>query len=244
MNLRLGRKAIKTDSRTLKMAAYVTSQLPPAPVSRDWTKGVTLWGQFLNDKLGCCTIAGVAHAVQVFSLNASTGVAITDDEILCYYERWDGYNPVDPSTDQGGVELDVLTKWQKSEFAGHQLIAFATVSLSNLEHVKQAINIFGGVYIGISLPTSAQGQTVWDVDNTAAGAPNSWGGHCVFVPAYDENGLTCITWGSQQKMTWNFWSKYVDEAYALISPDFIAASGLAPNGFDLAQLHTDLSQIH
>ncbi len=242
--MKLGRKAIKTDSRTLKLARYLTATLPPAPPAADSTKGITEWGMMLNDKLGCCTIAAVGHAIQVWSANAATEVTVPDSQVLHYYEKWDGYKPKDPSTDQGGVELDVLNDWQKGGFDKHKLVAFADPAFANLEEIQQSISLFGGVYIGISLPLTAQKQTVWDV--VPGGAPDtkkgSWGGHAVFVPAYDANGFTCITWGELKTMTVAFWNEYVDEAHALLSSDWLAAKG-SPSGFDMAQLQADLSAI-
>jgi hypothetical protein len=243
-HMKLGRKAIKTDSRTLRLAKYISAALPPAPPAQDWTKGIADWGMMLNDKLGCCTIAAVAHAVQVWSTNSSTEFTAPDAQVLHYYEKWDGYKPSTPSTDQGGVELDVLTDWQKSAFDKQKLVAFADPAHTNLEEVRQAITLFGGVYIGLSLPLTAQTQTVWDVvPNGGANAkPGSWGGHAVFVPKYDANGFTCITWGQLKTMTVAFWNEYVDEAHALLSPDWLAAKG-SPSGFNLAELQADLGLI-
>ena len=56
---KLGRKAIKTDSRTLALGRYLTPAVPPPPAAADWTKGIARWGMMLNDTLGDCTIAGV-----------------------------------------------------------------------------------------------------------------------------------------------------------------------------------------
>jgi hypothetical protein len=244
-HLKLGRKAVRTDSRTLKLAKYMTAALPPAPPAKDWTKGITSWGMMLNDKLGCCTIAAAAHAVQVWSAGASAEVTLPDTQVLSYYEKWDGYNPKDPSTDQGGIELDVLNDWKKNGFDKHKLVAFADPAVASLEEIRQAIAIFGGVYIGLSLPITAQTQTVWDVvpGGGANAKPGSWGGHAVFVPAYDQNGFTCITWGQLKTMTVAFWKEYVDEAHALLSADWLAAKG-SPSGFNLAELQSDLGLIH
>jgi hypothetical protein len=198
----------------------------------------------LNDKLGDCTIAGCGHAVQVWTANTGTMVTVPDATILSYYEKWDGYKPGDPSTDKGGIELDVLNDWKKSGFAGNKLTAFADPKPASLIEVQQSIALFGGVYIGLSLPITAQTQTVWDVvPNGGANAkPGSWGGHCVFVPKYDQNGLTCITWGAPQAMTLAFWNEYCDEAHTLLSQDWLAAKG-SPSGFDQAQLLADLGAI-
>ena len=144
---KLGRKAIKTDSRTLMLADYLTPSLPPPPPTADWTKGITAWGMMLNDTLGDCTIAGCGHAVQVWTANAGSEVTIPDATIEKFYETWDGYKPGDPSTDNGGVELDVLNDWKKQGFAGHALTAFVDPRPASLTQVRQSIALFGGVYI-------------------------------------------------------------------------------------------------
>jgi len=242
--MRLGRKAIKTDTRTLALGDYLTPSLPPPPATADWTKGIASWGMMLNDTLGDCTIAGCGHAVQVWSANTGGMVTVPDPTIESFYEKWDGYVPGDPSTDNGGVELDVLNDWQKQGFAGNALMAFADPKPSSLVEVRQSIALFGGVYIGLSLPLTAQTQAVWDVvpKGGAKAKPGSWGGHCVFVPKYDQNGFTCITWGQQKTMTLAFWKKYVDEAHTLFGQSWLSAKG-APNGFDEAQLQADLNAI-
>ena len=243
-NMKLGRKAIKTDSRTLALADYMTSALPAPPPSADWTKGITSWGMMLNDKLGDCTIAGAAHAVQVWSANVGEMVTIDDDTVQNYYQQWDGYDPSNPHTDNGGVELDVLNDWQKQSFSGHTLAAFADPKPTNLDQVRQSIHLFGGVYIGLALPITAQTQDVWDVVRLggAKAKPQSWGGHCVFVPKYDEKSFTCITWGELKTMTVAFWTKYCDEAHTLFGLNWMSDKG-SPAGFDQAQLMTDLKCI-
>ena len=249
LNRLLGRKAVKHDSRTLKLAQYLTPQLPPPPPEKNWTDGVLDWGMMLNNQLGCCTIAGAAHAIQIWSRNATTEITVGDNDVLLAYQMWDGYNPSDPSTDCGGIELDVLNNWRKTGLAGHKLNAFASVNVFNITEVQQAITLFGGVYVGLALPLTANYQLnnnqIWDVDLTAGNDnnPGSWGGHCVFVCAYDAVGPICITWGKLQQMTWAFWNKYCDEAYALFGTDWINTGGSAPSGFSADQLASDLSQI-
>ncbi len=94
---KLGRKAIKTDSRTLKLGKYLTPSLPTPPASADWTKGITSWGVMLNDTLGDCTIAGCGHAVQVWTANTGHEVTLPNATIEKYYEKWDGYkSPANP----------------------------------------------------------------------------------------------------------------------------------------------------
>jgi hypothetical protein len=241
---RLGRKAIKTDTRTPRMARY-TAGLPAPPPSRDWTRGVTAWGMLDNDTLGDCTIAGCAHLVDLWTLNTTgTMATITDADALAYYEKWCGYNPTNPATDQGGVELDVLTDWRKSGFAGHKILGFASIHPGDLTTARQAINLFGAVYLGINMPLSAQYQKAWEVvpdEGTGDTEPGSWGGHCVIAPRYDAN-FGVITWGQNMPMTENFWKKYVDEVWVVLGADWVNAMD-SPSGFDMAQLQADLNEI-
>ena len=236
--MKLGKKARRFDRRTLRLARYLTPSLPPPPPKVTNSQGVADWGMMLNDRFGDCTIAGVAHAIQVWTLSAGNEITAPDATVLQYYEKWDGYDPNTPDSDHGGVELDVLNQWRKDGFCGHKLQAYADTDPQDTLHVRQAIALFGGLYIGLLLPVSAQSQDVWDVDTSSKGQPGSWGGHCVFVPDYDADGLTCITWGQLKKMTWGFWGTYCDEAHALLSPEW-----QPPKGFDMAALETDLEQV-
>lgn len=245
--LKLGKNKPKHDPRTLCMAKYMQA-LPPPPASVDWSKKVGPLGMMLNDKIGNCTIAGAAHLVQAWTGNANgTPVILADSDVLLGYEAACGYNPAFPRTDQGGVEIDVLNYWRKNGIgpAGHQIAAYGAVNVLDHTEVMTALNLFGGLYTGVALPVSAQSQvgTVWDVVNRPSGAPGSWGGHCVPIVAADHETLTCITWGAFQKMTWKFWNRYFDEAYACLTPDWIAADGKSPSGVDLATLQSDLAQI-
>jgi hypothetical protein len=254
--MKLGRKAVKRDTRTLALSRYIEAGLPAPPASADWTKGIRSWGMMLNgpdpaepqypDGLGDCTIAGVAHAVQVFTANTGNEVTVPDSTVLKFYEKWDGYVPGNASTDNGGVELDVLTDWRKQGFAGNKLEGFADPNPKNLTEIRQSIALFGGVYIGLSLPVTAQKQDVWDV--VPGGGPGaqagSWGGHCVFVPKYDANSFTCITWGQLKTMTVAFFEAYCDEAHTLLADGWFNKSGVNPAGLNLEQLQADLSAIH
>jgi len=44
-------------------------------------------------------------------------------------------------------------------------------------------------------------------------------------------------------MTLAWFEKYCSEAYALVSKDWLKSSGIAPSGFDLAALESDLENV-
>jgi hypothetical protein len=256
--MKLGRKAVKTDSRTLKLAPYMKTLAPP-PSLVDWLRGVKSWGMMLNgpdsnapagvpsDGLGDCTIAAVGHAVQVWSGTAGDReITVADSVILQYYEQWDGYVLGNTSTDNGGICLDVLNNWKAQGFHGHMLTAFADPVVTNHTEVMQAIYLFGGVYIGMNVPNYIMnGDTIPTLWNTPKAGDDTTiaGGHCVFAAAYNNVGVTFISWGGVYKMTWAFWDMFVDEAHCLLAPNWITTKGVTVKGFNLAQLQTDLSQI-
>lgn len=246
--MKLGKKHVKHDRRTMRLGNLLTDTLPPLPSKVDYSCGNKLWGMLANDKYGDCTIAGVAHAVQVWEAATKDTIPQYDDEtILSYYSKWDGYVKGDPNTDNGGIELDVLNSWRHEQFEGHELLAYCALNTANEIHVKQGINLFGVVYIGVELPITAQRQEVWSItsdpgDGTAD--VGSWGGHCVIVLGYDDADKTYLflSWGRLMKMTYDFWKRYTSEAYPLMSKDWIQ-SGIAPSGLDQAKLNNALQAI-
>jgi len=246
--MHLGRKAVRHDDRTLLLASYLQPHLPPAPPAVDWTKKVALpWGMDGNDVLGDCTAAGLAHMVQCWTANGSTEYAMAEADVVNFYEDSTGYDPSVPSSDQGGVEIDVLNYARKNGIGGHMVgCAYVAVSPQSKTLTRDAIFLFGGLYLGIALPLSAQSQRVWDVPHSGAhgkGSPGSWGGHAVPAVAYDARGITVVTWGALKRMTWGFFRAYCDESYGIVSADWVNGERAAPNGFDLAALQADLAAL-
>ena len=246
--MKLGRKPARFDPRTLRLAKYLTGALPPIPPAYQWSAKVPPpWGMMENDRLGDCTCAAAGHAIQTWTANSTTETTPPDSAIEAAYEDVGGYVPGQPNTDNGCCEIDVLNYWRKTGIGGHNIGAYVSIDPQNLAHVQAACVLFGGLYIGVALPLTAQTQDVWDVTDPFVplqgdAAPGSWGGHAVFVPDYDAAGMTCVTWGALKRMTAAWWLAYCEECYAIISPDFLN-QGISPQGFNLALLQQDLQQV-
>jgi hypothetical protein len=216
--------------------------LPPPPVQVDWTNGQRSWGMMLNDKLGDCTAAGVGHAFQVWTKNTRKEWTPTDAQVQSFYSSTTGYDPSNPSTDQGGDEPTVL-KWLKEhEYFGWTVDAWGSMSdIHDHTKVKQLIDAFGGLYIGFQVPQGipeAPGS-LWDMP---AGEQIE-GGHCVFVPGYLLNGnYIVITWGEIVYMTPDFWDAYNEEAHAILAAAWLKA-GKCPAGLDVATLLAEEKEL-
>jgi hypothetical protein len=213
-----------------------------------------------NDTIGDCTCAAAGHMIECWTTHLGDAFTPSNAQIIAAYSAVSGYIIGNPATDNGAAELDVLNYWRQKGIAGHKIDAYSALDLNNDLHpsrdneprnqecVKQAISLFGGAYIGLALPLSAQQQTVWDVPSLwsrlrGQDAPGSWGGHAVPVLAYDSDSLTCITWGAKKRMTWQFFAQYCDEAYAPLSRDWLNKQGKNPEGLDADSLEADLREI-
>lgn len=217
--VKLGRSAIKHLPARRLLGHHLLEMLPPPPPAVDNTNGGTSWGMMKNDVLGDCTCAGLAHSLQIATLNSGIKQTPSDEEVLQAYEQFCGYNPADSSTDQGGVEVDILTAVSKVGFAGHKLLGWASPDPGNIDHWKKAIAYFNAVYIGAAMPLSAQnnGPTVlWNVESGNDGVAGGWGGHCLISAKYAPDMTEFITWGANQPATWDWRNAYVDEVHVLL----------------------------
>jgi hypothetical protein len=249
LKVKLGKAPARHDPRTLQLAKYLpATALPPPPAHEDFEKKVKNWPMMLNDTLGDCTCACAGHMIEQWTTYTSNKpITLPDHTIEKMYEAVSGYNPADPNTDRGAVILDVLNYWRQKGVAGDKILAYASLEPKNHDQVKDSVLLFGNCYLGVQLPLSAQNQDVWAVPPggpTGQGAPGSWGGHAIPIVAYDRRGVTVVTWGALKRATWQFLDIYCDEAYAVLSTDWInKVTKIAPNQFDLASLENDLNLI-
>src|SRR5215467_97058 len=245
---KLGKHRPQIDKRTLQFGAYLTKALAPPPATVDYTKPVSAWPMMGNDTYGDCTCAAAGHMIEEWTANTGTEKILADAAILHAYNHFAHGNP-----DAGADMLSVLKYWRKTGIGGDKIAAFAQLEPQNDVQAKDSVSIFGTLYIGLALPNFAvppdtdfltipwlvpPGGTVGDA------APNQDNGHCVPAVGYDERSLYIVTWGAVKSMSWQFYDAYADEAFAVLSPDWINQKvGTSPSGFDMAALTEDLTVV-
>ncbi|MEU5596702.1 hypothetical protein [Streptomyces sp. NPDC020298] len=250
---RLGKLPAQPARPHLRLSAVLRERLANPPARADWQSDAIAWPMYGNDRAGDCTCAGVGHMVnQLTFYGSGTEKLPAEKSVIGMYSAITGYDPskTDPATgenptDTGAYCQDVLSYWRKTGLEGHRITAYAALDVSNLNEIKQAISLFGTVYVGLSFPDSAMDQfnqgKPWDVVRGA----RVEGGHCVIVGAYGAAKFGLITWGAETTMSEAFWRAYVDEAWVVLDQDGLKKAGVyftgAPSFYALGQAFAELT---
>ena len=253
---KLGRLARGHDKRIPMLHDLLAGAAQPTPpAALDYTKGMPAnLGMMLNNTLGDCTCAAFYHALQVWSFNCGAPIDTQPDkDVELLYEKACGYKPSGGGEGPGGNEQKVLTYILRdgapSGPSGTQvkkIAAFVEVAVANQENIKGTIADCGVCYIGFNvpqfiMPPGKPPLSVWDVD--PKGDNTIVGGHAVVLAGYNAAGARVISWGQYYTMTWTFFEKFVDEAYAIADPDWITAKNTTPGGLTLAQLEAAMKAL-
>lgn len=242
-NYRFGKHPPKVDYRTLRFRNYLTATIAPPPPSFNVLDRVyanlktsnpaNLFPMDGNDTLGDCTIAALAHAITTYRGLLGHEKIMSRQAVVKLYEHLTG------GPDTGLNEFDVLNYWRQNKVSGDEILAYVSIDPKNHTHIEQAIQLFGGAYLGFQV----QQNCLQEFDNHQPWTPGPLTneGHAVYAVAYDPNGVTVLTWGNTQQATWAWWDECVDEAYAILPPE-AKKPGFAP-GFNIAQLQTDLGDV-
>ena len=221
--------------------------LPTLPQTFGPKAEISNWGMLGNDQYGCCVFAGSAHDVMLWTAEGGKPVNFTTQGVLSDYSAVTGFNPNDPSTDNGAYLRDALDYGRKVGFIDangirHKIVAFLLLDLLDFDDILQATYIFSNTKLGIQITQTAMDQFNAGQPWTKVTDENPIGGHDVELIAWDGEMLHVVTWGRVQKMSVEFFKAYADEAYAMLSEEFLK-NGLSPDGFNMAQLQADLAAL-
>jgi hypothetical protein len=238
--------------------ALSRSGLPPVPRTQlvDYASEVTEWPMYLNDQIGDCTFASLGHVFGAMSRYGSgTEALFSDGTIQHGYSAVSGYVQGDEDTDTGCLCSDVLayakaTGLQDTTGRLHKALGYAKLGNAADETLLgQVLDVFGTVYIGFNV------QQVIE-DEFEQGKPWTWqrgaeiiGGHCVNLQKRNPSSvkgkgvLDYVTWGALQPATTTWQSHAVEEAWAVVSQDWVNANGTSVTGLDLSQLLSDMQYV-
>ena len=252
-----GRRRPLSAAPRLKLKNYLLRSMPSPPSAYGYMRQARAEVQqmYLNDQLGDCVEAAIAHAIGVFGAQNGARWIFSDAEITAMYSAMGGYVPGNPSTDQGTDIGTALSVWQKTGVAGpggnHVISGSLSVDAADPVEYRTAIWLFENLILGLELPDawispfpSASGF-VWDV----AGAPDPSNGHCILATNYNPANVYIATWGINGVMTDAALQEYCSasnggELYTVLSRDIInRARERAPNGFAWSQLLADFNAL-
>jgi len=235
---KLGKLDARRPSGLHMLAFYQQNPLPKAPESVP-VPNVSNWGVLGNDKYGDCTFAGIVHAKMANAAVLGIQEAFpSDDEVVQAYL---GYTN---GQDHGAVEADLLQSWQTNGFFGSKLTAYAPTDHADFDELRSVIDSYGLAYIGVQLPVTFQQQFMqnqpWDLTGTPADNQIE-GGHCIILVGYDQDHVQCITWGKVQQITWRWLQNYMEESWALITPEIVEKGAYGDMRID--DLTADLGKL-
>jgi hypothetical protein len=245
MELKLGKLPAVIDKRTIPLKAILRKELlPELPTIYDLDEVLGVEDNFMygNDQYGDCVIAARGHHTLRFeAFEQGWQIPITDQEVVDEYFKESG------GADSGLYLLNSLKAWRNDGWLiggkAYTIYAFASVDWKDHDEVKHCIHLLGGVNFGMKVYERDMEQfkagEVWDIMPYSG---NLLGGHGVYLHAYayDEYGITCMTWGKRQRLTWAFWDDRVDEAYGIVDnkDDWVGDSPI-----DVVKLDAFLDEI-
>jgi hypothetical protein len=247
----LGRAKSRHDPRTLLLRNYVEVAALPVPPVQEMLDTTTAWPMLANDRFNCCTSASAGHMVHHWTAANQKGVFLTDDDVIRAHAALTTDRLMEPVS-----MLEALKYWRKSGIGAHRVHSF--IKAGEAGHADPAdlrcvVHMFGSAYIGLDLPafTTPPDPTQWPVVPWELSpsippedaAPRTSMGHCVAAVGYNDELIYVVTWGRLKTMTWEFFEKYTDEMYAVLSPDWVQDDEKSPSGFDLATLARDLHLV-
>ena len=248
----LGKRPPK-NAPALLFAEVWTGVIPSHSPAADYLSRPISWGLWGNGTFGVCGPVAYGNLLKLITAWL-TGIEadVTQDDVFALYKL---VNPTfDPATGEGDDGVDLQTMLElvlEHGFGpdGKKPCAFAKVDASNLDEVRAAIEIFGGVIFGSNLTVAQQGQTdaggPWDYKPRSG----EWGGHATMGGRYVDPAGTAqdrtgqITWQEVIDFTDAFAAHQLEEVWVVVFPEHLGTAQFV-EGIDqarLAGLFTDLT---
>lgn len=251
-----GRRSPK-NAPALELKSFLrATAIPNHPTSEDYLSQLSGWQMLGNDTAGDCVAVTWANFRKlVTTVLANKPNYPTQDQV---WEIYKTQNPdFDPngtaetngpgSSADNGMDIQTLLEYLVKTGGpdGVKAVAFAKVDYTNLDELKAALAIFGGVWSGINVldvnMTEFNDNQPW---NYVSGSPQD-GGHSVLSGGYTgvtSGDIRFITWAQETSFTDAFVSNLFEEAWVVIWPEHLGATEFE-QGIDVAQLASDYQAL-
>ncbi len=241
---RLGRRPPKR-APALRLGPLLTGRTPTHPTTADNLGHVAAWELGGNDQFGTCGPTSVANVRRQVVTYLAFGAPFPSlNDVFDLYRRSGNPRfdpalaPDDPRQDDNGVDMQtMLEALLAGGIGGHKPLAFAQVDHSNIDELRAAIDIFGGLLYGVTLEMAQRTQTdtgLWDYR-----ASPEWGGHAILAGRYTSSprgeDIAVVTWAAVVGTTDAFEQRQLDEAWVVIWPEHLTSAAFQ-QGVDLAAL--------
>lgn len=228
---------------TLMKDPGFVSEPPPLVVDRSHL--TPQFKMFYNDTIGNCTCAAVYNAMIAWQSLTDSGIAIPEILAVELYSAVTGYNPENPSTDQGAAEDDVLAYGVRTGYATRDYLyspMWGTIDPGNINLMASAVAKFGVAYQGVvmrrgdmeRLDSGQPLDTVSGMDMSIAG------GHALLIWSYEglrpNDRVQLITWGTLITATWEWVLARSIECHGLFFPQLMSPAHQKLIGLDLDSL--------
>ncbi len=238
MSYKLGKLAAKNLAGLSTLSVYAQGKIPNPPHTVKIPREIPAynWGVLGNDQYGDCTYAGLAHLLMAWNSEVKEHDPVPDAETVVK-----DYLVKSPN-DQGLAEADVLSDFRTEGIFGSKCLAYVQAT-QTIKALQQVIAFYGGAYMGVALPESAQQQFVPGRPSLWTPVPNSpiEGGHCIVAVGYNPHAVQVVTWGQIVDVTYPWIMDYMDEVWAVIPHEFQEA-GHGPS-LDIKALVADLDAL-
>jgi hypothetical protein len=235
---RLGRKP-PVDKPRLKLASFLKAgAVPDHPSTVDYGAAINDWQMLGNDRWGDCVAVTWANNRYLTTEYLGQPYYPTLPQVLDFYKT---QNPGFPNEDEGMViQLALETLQRQGGPDGVKAVAFAEVDHTNLDEMRAAVAIFGGLWYGVDVTQANEDEfpsQPWDyVRNSPV-----LGGHAIVGTGYDPR-LRFVTWAEETEFTDAFVQHQLEEAWAVIWPEHLGSRQFQ-QGVNLEQLAADYKSL-
>jgi hypothetical protein len=241
MAFKLGKLPVDRTREYIALSDHLdrATSWPPVPATGwEYALPVSALSILGNDTVGDCVIAAMMHYAQTETANTENPLTPTTALALQTYSAITGYDPNDPSTDQGTTWAAALTYWQakgiplldaKGKEVIHKIIGSAALDLNSVAQIRYACYTFGGTLMGIQCPASWEQNTANWNDPSGPVA----GGHGIVRHGQGAAGWHVDSWAFIIPGTWTASQQVADEDYIVVTPLWLNTQGKSPTGLDL-----------